>query len=222
MIVISSFYNEQYLLPWWLKWHRKIFDHGVLINYFSTDRSREIIEEICPDWEIRHTKYKYWNFKDNDEEFMEVEREFNEYKIVLTTSEFLVGNFEKLSDDLTLYACHIKKMVDDEPKNKPTHKIPLIQQKQSGLQTRRNKYRFLHNYPDGDYIARGRHKTGHDITFTDKMCVWKYAYSPWTEEFIQRKLHMKDQLDPNEEYGKHHRLTRKQLQKEYERLVEKL
>ena len=40
--VISHFYNEEYLLPWWLAHHTKLFDHGILINKGSTDRSVEI------------------------------------------------------------------------------------------------------------------------------------------------------------------------------------
>ena len=35
-VVISHFFNEAYLLPWWLKHHREIFDHGVLIDTVET------------------------------------------------------------------------------------------------------------------------------------------------------------------------------------------
>ena len=48
-----SFYNEEYLLPWWLAHHTKLFDHGILINKGSTDRSVEICKNS------RHTgKYE--------------------------------------------------------------------------------------------------------------------------------------------------------------------
>ena len=43
-----SFYNEEYLLPWWLMHHTKIFDHGILINRGSTDRSVEICKLLAP------------------------------------------------------------------------------------------------------------------------------------------------------------------------------
>ena len=46
--VISHFYNEEYLLPWWLMHHTKIFDHGILINRGSTDRSVEICKLFAP------------------------------------------------------------------------------------------------------------------------------------------------------------------------------
>lgn len=48
LTVISHFYNEEYLLPWWLNHHKNIFDNGILINYGSTDKSVEIIKSICP------------------------------------------------------------------------------------------------------------------------------------------------------------------------------
>ena len=45
LTVISGIYNEEYLLPFWLEHHRKIFDHGVIVDWHSTDRSLEIIRE---------------------------------------------------------------------------------------------------------------------------------------------------------------------------------
>jgi FkbM family methyltransferase len=37
--LIGHFRNEEYLLPWWLRHHVPMFDHGVLIDYSSTDAS---------------------------------------------------------------------------------------------------------------------------------------------------------------------------------------
>ena len=89
MVIISSFYNEEYMLPWWLKHNKHIFDHGILFDYYSTDDSVKIIKYLCPTWEIRKTRNKDWDFENNDKEFMEAEREVKGYKAVLTTTEFL-------------------------------------------------------------------------------------------------------------------------------------
>ena len=43
--VLCHFYNEEWILPFWLKHHREIFDHGIMIDYNSTDRSVEIIRD---------------------------------------------------------------------------------------------------------------------------------------------------------------------------------
>jgi len=55
LTLISHFYNEEFLLPYWLSYHSKIFDHGILVNYRSTDDSVQMIRELTPDWEIRES-----------------------------------------------------------------------------------------------------------------------------------------------------------------------
>jgi len=218
MIILSSFYNEEYLLPWWLEHHKKIFEHGVLVNYFSTDKSIEIIKKICPTWEIRNTKNKDWDFAKNDEEWMEIEKEFDDYKIILTTTEFLMG-VPELKKELTAYAIPMIRMVDISPENIPTYNKPLVEQKNVGIANyRKNKHRFLHNYATGKYSI-GRHKTEHKITSCSEV-IYKYVFSPWTEEFIERKLQMGNYMSKNDKEngrGRHHTLNRKQLEKRYEK-----
>ena len=188
MIIISSFYNEEYLLPWWLEHHKKMFDHGILINHFSDDRSAEIVKEICPTWEVRDTKLKDWDFEDSRQEYMEVEREIDDYKIILTTTEFLISAPE-LPDKLSAFAIPMIRMADDEPNNPPTHNEPLVEQKHFGFADRGvNKHRFLHNYPDGGY-GLGIHKIAHKVVRVPNL-IYKYVFSPWTEELIERKLQM--------------------------------
>ena len=53
--VICHFYNESYLLPWWLDHHKKIFNHGIMINHRSSDSSVDIIKTITPQWDIVDT-----------------------------------------------------------------------------------------------------------------------------------------------------------------------
>lgn len=64
--VLCHFYNEEWLLPWWLNHHKQFFDHGIMINYQSTDRSAEIIKEICPTWDIVQSKNLYFLPEDVD------------------------------------------------------------------------------------------------------------------------------------------------------------
>ena len=56
LTVISHIYNEEYLLPFWLQYHSKIFNDGIIIDYYSTDNSINIINKICPNWKIIKTK----------------------------------------------------------------------------------------------------------------------------------------------------------------------
>ena len=36
--IIAHFFNEEYLLPWWLNHHKKIFDYGILFDYSSAHK----------------------------------------------------------------------------------------------------------------------------------------------------------------------------------------
>jgi len=223
MILISSFFNEEYLLPWWLEHHKKMFKHGVLVNYFSTDKSVEIIKEICPNWEIRNTKNKDWDFADNDNEWMEIEREFDGYKLILTTTEFLMS-VPELPTKPTALAIPMMRMVDNEPDKKPTYDKPLVEQKYIGFKDKSaNKYRFLHNYPDGRYSV-GRHSTEHKITKSPNW-IYKYVFSPWTDELIKRKLQTKKHMSPEDKkdgVGNHHMWDRNKLERKYKQALEKL
>jgi len=216
MILFSSFYNEEYLLPWWLEHHKKIFEHGVLVNYFSTDKSVEIIKKICPTWEIRDTKNRNWDFSDNDREWMEAEREFKGYKMVLTTTEFLMG-VPELKTKLTAFAIPMLRMVDVEPKNRPTYDRPLVEQKHFGFVDKSaNRYRFLHNYYNGNYGV-GRHSTKHKVIKSSEW-IYKYVFSPWTDEFIERKLRMGDYMSSEDKRvgrGSHHTWKKSKLEKKY-------
>ena len=218
MILISNFYNESYLLPWWLEHNKKYFDHGVMINYRSTDDSVDIIKEICPTWEIRDTRNPEWDSLDEDAEFMDIEREFEGYKMILTLTEFLIGA-PKL--DKRCLKIPIKRMVDRNPEQIPAYDLPLIEQKKDGYFARKNKYRFLHNYSYGAYLGAGRHKTSHE-NFPCDLVIWKYVFSPWTEEFIQRRLQFKKNMSERHlkgNIGHHHKLSREQLEKQYRKEI---
>lgn len=222
MVIISSFYNEEYLLPWWCEHHKDIFERGVLFDYFSTDKSVEIIKDICPHWEVRKTRNKDWEFADNDEEFMDTEREFGGYKIVLTTTEFLTGKIPGLPFEKTCYEIPIVRMVDIEPDVLPTYDKPLLEQKNVGYLDTGNPRRFLHNHPDGRYDV-GRHGTSLERENSD-MLIMKYVYSPWNEVFINRKLDMATHLngkDMKRGWGTHHAWSRKRMESEYQKALQK-
>ena len=220
MVIISSFYNEEYLLPWWLEHHKKYFDHGFLINYHSTDKSVDIIKKICPTWEVIDTKNKNWTCENNDQAIVEGERRFDGYKMFLTTTEFLDGKIPDLPKESVCYAVKIFRLVDNEPNKPPMYNKPLIEQKRFGYWARINENRHLHNYHDGMYVGLGRHKTAHLTKRCPILRIFKCVYSPWTEEFIQRKLSMKKNRDPSAKGGYHHWWNRDKLEKEHKKALE--
>ena len=87
--VFSHFRNEEYLLPFWLRHHREIFDHGVLVDHHSTDSSCKIIRELVPDWEIVATSLEDFDPILLDAEMMMHESRHKGWKICLNITEFL-------------------------------------------------------------------------------------------------------------------------------------
>lgn len=92
-ILFAHILNEELLLPCWLHHHKKLFQHGVIINCMSTDRSVEIIKQICPTWEIFDTK----NTPGVDILGIEkLEEKYTGWKMALNVSEFLIiDNLDK-------------------------------------------------------------------------------------------------------------------------------
>ena len=82
--VVCHFYNEEYLLPFWLKHHRTMFAHGILIDYHSTDQSVAIIRDLCPTWDVRTSRNTMFQAVLVDEEVMEIEAGVGGYKIART------------------------------------------------------------------------------------------------------------------------------------------
>ena len=117
--VFAPFRNEEYLLPFWLRHHRDIFDHGVLIDHHSTDRSCEIIRELVPNWEVVPTEQEDFDVVDTDFEIMLHERRFEGWKICLNVTEFLcaesLGAVEARVEAADLLGAHGRGVIMAEP-----------------------------------------------------------------------------------------------------------
>ena len=97
--ILCHFYNEEYMLPWFLNHHKQIFDHGIMIDYNSEDRSRDIIHEICPTWDIHMSQNWWFDSTICDEEVMKWEKTVEGWRMALNVTEFLYGNTDHLPDD---------------------------------------------------------------------------------------------------------------------------
>lgn len=204
--VLCHFYNEEYLLPWWLKHHKKMFGHGIMINYASTDRSVDIIKEICPTWEIVNSRNVY--FEDSaeiDREIMELESKISGFKMTLNTTEFLVGNMSILKNmpDNTQFSIAAHMMISEEQDSDIINDI--VDEHRFGvhiskLNLRNN--RSLHNF-NYDYLTHcgsGRHLPFNSTT-TDKFCILYYSYAPFNKKMVERKVQFKRKVRPGFLYG---------------------
>jgi hypothetical protein len=230
-IVISHFFNEAYLLPWWLKHHREIFDHGVLIDWHSTDGSADICRQLAPGWEVVRSQHTRFAAILCDFEVMQHEARFPDaWKIALNATEFLVApNLSTMEaaveqhQNLTAIRFPGAIMVDADPASPPDPDLPLVAQKHCGIWedafdfkanaipglTFPTRSRIHHRYPIGAYTP-GRHSShlpGQIASKRDLGAVWWYGFSPWTDAFKARKLQIADRradFDKKHGFGAQH------------------
>src|SRR5262245_52338257 len=225
-VVVSHFFNEAYLLPWWLRHHRDIFDHGILIDRYSTDGSADICRELVPSWEVVRSETAQFEAIKCDFEVMKHEARFPDaWKIALNTTEFLVAprlseveEFVK-SNHLTVARLPGAVVVDTEPDRAPDPNVRLTEQQdcgfwQSGHESqaaglispvRPSRSRSYHRYMIRAY-APGRHLShvpGQCDCNREQAAIWWYAFSPWTDAFKARKLQINA---TRSDFDKAHRL----------------
>lgn len=211
------FYNEEYILPWWLNHHKKYFDHGILIDYDSTDNSAKICKDICPNWDLVKSRNKNFDAVQLDAEIMDIERGVEDWRIVLTTTEFLIGDYE------WLYQTQEKRIiVKSYIMTDPNIGINYYPDYNENLWDRHYYGYFDNNYRKGRLLNRepsafnpGRHFSEYN---TDKLCILWYAFAPWNERLRQRKLQIQTRI-PDSDYaagrGNHHRTNIASLEESY-------
>jgi hypothetical protein len=206
--VICHFYNEEWLLPFWLQHHSKLFDHGIMIDYHSTDRSREIIKEICPTWEIRTTKNNFFDSTIIDREVETIEKEIVGWRICLNVTEFLYGNYSHLTDTTksTRYFIGNYVFVDMLNRQPIDNHQPLHIQRTWGYKDRfstnqllegSRPRRSLHNYPIFYPKPGGRHYN-EPASFND-LYIFYYGYAVLDENGVKRKTQIQGKMSPTEQ-----------------------
>ena len=229
--VITHVWNEEFLLPFWLRHHVPVFDHGIIIDYASTDRTVAICHELAPTWEVRQSRNPDFNAAECDVEVMETEREIEGWKIALTTTEFLHGiNLAQLTEAIDCSGHNGAQVrpvaMVDMAEHANLTDDPLTEQCHTGFfggYMEPYKARVIHRHPDGAY-SPGRHGTGHGdlIHYPDGALILWYGFAPWTSETRQRKLQIQNripQADKNAGYGGHHLMDETQLHASWQAMV---
>lgn len=212
--VISHFYNEEYLLPWFLKHHKQIFDHGIMIDYASTDRSREIIKEICPTWDIIPSRNEWFDPGPVDQEVIDIENSIDGWKMCLNITEHLMGDYSILNDvpnQQLVIPTFV--FVDKECDDNLTYDKPLYEQKKDGFMysdrggrcfIEHRQARSIHNGPI-QYLGMGRHFTYYN---NQDLVIFYYGWCPFNETAINRKLGMSVKMPDWVSAGRHHTYPR--------------
>lgn len=112
--ILTHIYNEEQLLPLWLEHHSKYFDRGIVVDFASTDNSRKIISKY-PKFEIYDSTIEMFDAARLDKMMIEFEKEVKGTRIVLNTTEFLLGNPKKAKRDLFIPSVSLLNMETDLP-----------------------------------------------------------------------------------------------------------
>jgi hypothetical protein len=205
--VVCHFYNEEFLLPWWLQHHKHVFDHGIMIDYASTDGSCELIRKICPTWEILPSRNEFFDAKPIDDEVMDIESKLSGWRIALNVTEFLYGNTDHLDARLepTQYFLTNYVFVDMEDNPNPLdHTRPLHEQRYWGYLDNKNNgdrmekgsahrmNRSIHNHPI-TYPNWGRHWPDTTASFDD-LVIFYYGYGDASERGLDRKAQIRSRI----------------------------
>ena len=216
--LISHFFNEEYLLPWFLNHHKQIFDHGIMIDYHSTDRSVEIIKENCPTWDIITSRNIDFQADNIDTEVMDIERNIDGWKIALNVTEMMIGDYSILDDTPRQYLLPTLFMVDTDRDNSVSQNLPLYEQKHWGFSFKDSQQAFLerrsrsiHNIPmfyppqnTAECMGPGRHYHHYN---TDQLVIFYYGWCPFDDGGVARKLQIQTQIpwvDRMQNRGFHH------------------
>jgi hypothetical protein len=207
--LLSHFYNEEYLLPFWIEHHKKIFENAVLVDYDSTDKSLEIIKELAPSsWKVIQSENKLFNAQLVDNEILKLELPIDGYKICLNTTEFMLleeyNNIDKIFTE-DVYQLQKCRLYDKDNSIDPNTLKELLSNINYGYFA--NDYRFLHKLNNGYSYTCGRHNfySDHTLNNTDKAIILHFEYYPWNKRFIDRKIQIKNKLPKDYNgAGSHH------------------
>lgn len=188
LTVLTHVCNEELLLPHWLRHHRRLFDHGVVVDRGSTDRTLEIVRELAPDWEIVPSRSAVFDARECDREMMALEARHRGWKIILNATEFLFHDdleghlraLEVRTPDVSALRVPMAIMVDPpERRDEPLTATELVLDRTHGrVETGLPALsRVLHRHPDGAY-SPGRHGTGHAVVEDPELLVLRFTWSP--------------------------------------------
>lgn len=216
--LVGHFWNEQYLLPWWIKHHREMFDEAILLNYGSTDRSMHEIKKHAPSsWKVVDSRHQMLSAAELEKEIQEIESGISGWRICLTIAEFLFGSLDRENmmfpinhsyqpgRDNRAHFVPCFKVHDWNPEGSLDHKTPLSMQSWMGLDCRLGPGenfnirppRLFHNI-DGLAYPVGRHYWGHEAFVAKEMVIVHYANSISSPDMLARRLSMQTKISDSD------------------------
>jgi hypothetical protein len=227
LTVVTNTYNEEWILPHWLSHHVKLFDHGIILDYHSTDSTLEIIKKMAPSWDVIKSKDDWFDAEYNDKQLMDCEEMVDGWKIVLNVTEFVFTNnlikkiYELDSNGLDMVRAR-GYQINDTYEEKETKNFNeqenIITQRFHGFADKWRD-RIFHKHKNGSYYT-GRHfdtpglkinpcstKVHKFIPFANNgLIIFWYRFAPFYQQ-IPRKLQISSKVpdsDKKKGFGWNH------------------
>jgi hypothetical protein len=213
--VVINTYNEEFILPYWLEHHVSLFDHGIVLDYKSSDSTLDIIKHYAPHWTVVTAKnYQWFDAEINDKEIMDCEEKLSGWKVCLNTTEFIfTHNFrEKIKElerkkikEARFFGYQINDTIE-EKENKTFDKNKNIILQRFNGKPDIFRHRIIHKNKNGGYYV-GRHydvpilrKNPHVknyskdfIPIADGLYLLWYRFAPFYEQ-ISRKIQISPRI----------------------------
>jgi hypothetical protein len=207
--LLAHIYNEEQLLPLWLEHHSKYFEEGIIVDFASTDRSRDILAEY-PQFKVYDSKIEYFGVIELDAMMTEFERPVIGKRMVLNLSEFLIGDPERAERDLFIPSVSLINMPFDKEFDwsqqfYEQRKYGISYEQDFGMRRSRILANSLPSYPIG------RH---YDTIDNDGFIIIHVASCLVNEAMYKRRLQIQNKIpqkDIDRGYGFHHMITHDSL-----------
>ena len=219
--ILCHFFNEEYLLPYWLKHHKQMFSHGIMIDYNSTDNSCNIIKEICPTWQILPSTVPDFNARALDAQIANIEKDITGWRIVLNVTEYLFGNYKLMSDSFSDFLIPVPKhwripcytMSSEWYGHQLDPNRGLIEQCLYGWSYKENfgerMARITRNYSHPYQL--GRHYHSYD---TEDLVIFWSGFAPMNDQLLNRRTQISSRIpesDTRSGIGMQHILTKNDI-----------
>lgn len=184
--IISHIYNEQALLPLWLSHHSKYFDNGIIVDFDSNDGSLEIIKGF-PQFRVIKSPLKFFDAQKLDALMLEVERQVQGIRMILTATEFLLGNPNSAERDFYIPSVRLINMPFDSPFD---WNRQFFEQRFYGVEAPDHHSRILaHDLPEYPWV--GRHFPNVD---SGGYLIARVSDCFVSQEMFERRLQIQDRI----------------------------